>query len=62
MENNGSMRIGLVANSYSMFQENDAGIFIITSGIDVVIQQEVADKSPNHQQFTNRERFRGPRF
>ena len=31
-------------------------------GIDVVIQEEVADKSLNHQQFTSRERFRGPRF
>ena len=39
-----------------------AEIFIITSGIDVVILEEVADKSPNHQQFTSQELFRGPQF
>ena len=34
----------------------------IEAGIDIVIQEEVADKSLNHQQFTSRERFRGPRY
>jgi hypothetical protein len=39
-----------------------AEIFIIINGLDVVIQEELAHKSPNNQQFTIGEWFRGHRF
>ena len=62
MKNNGSMHICLAVTLTQCFRRMHAKIFIITSGIDVVIQEEVVDKSPNDQQFTSREWFRGPRF
>ena len=62
MEKIGSMRICLAVTLTQCFRRMHAAIFIITSGIDVGIQEEVADKYMNHQQFTSREWFRGPWF
>jgi hypothetical protein len=43
-------------------RNNHAEIFTNTSGLYIVIQEEVVDKSPNLWQFASGERFSGHRF